>query len=925
MKPQFAVLILPLILGVSEISTAAQNEFTLSGLRCEYLENPLGIDVPNPGLSWLINPGPRGRKQTAYQIQAASNLEQLQKGQSDLWDSGKVDSEQSVFVTYAGKPLASGASCYWKVRAWDNDGQPSPWSAPAHWSMGPLREQDWSARYIGLGHSAESKEGTPLPFPWLRKNLELKEKPARAMAYVNPLGYYELYINGKKVDDHVLSPAVSDYSKRNLYVTHDVTDYLSAGENCVALWLGRGWYVNGHPGVIHDGPLVRAQIDLTRPNGTTERFVTDQTWKVRESPLSPLGRGTAFGDYGGERYDAGRELPGWNTSALDDSAWKPATVFDPPKVVTAAQMVQPNRIIQTIQPSEVSEPAAGEYLVDMGKNLTGWFALRIPADGADSAGVRLEYADFRHENGRLDTYNQRDEVIPPAGKDLTFRSRFNYHAFSLVRIKGLKRKPQFEDMKGYLIHTRYEPASEFACSDDLLNRIYQTATWTYRCLTLGGYVVDCPHRERLGYGGDAGTSLETGMFNFSTGALYSKWAADWRAAQDPKTGDLPYTAPNYQDQGGGGPMWSGFIVTLPWQIYLQYGDRRIIETSYPHIQKWLAFVESKTAGGVLQFYKSYGMRMAQWNFLGDWVSPRHPGRKEDPARGAKTAPLINNCHYLYTLELAAKMAGVLGKGDDAALYAKKAESLRHALHERFYEPAAHSYAGGAQPYLAFPLLVGVVPPDLRPAVLKNLEQTILVKDKGHIDAGMHGTYFLLKYLMDRDRDDLIYEMVSKRDYPSWGYMLVNGATTIWEDWSGTMSHIHDTLISVGSWFIQGLGGIRIDEHAPGFRHFLIKPGIVGDIAFARAAYQSPYGKIVSNWRLERGVLHLDVSVPPNSTARVYLPTNKPEDVKEGGRPAAQSPGVRPAGAENGKAVFEVVSGDYSFEAPFARTERSEPR
>ncbi|MGC8644315.1 MAG: family 78 glycoside hydrolase catalytic domain, partial [Isosphaeraceae bacterium] len=727
--------------------------------------------------------------------------------------------------------------------------------------------------------------------------------------------YYELYINGKKVDDHVLSPAVSDYSKRNLYLTHDVTDYLVAGKNCVALWLGRGWYVRRHPGVIHDGPLVRAQIDMLLSDGSKQRVATDATWKVRESPLSPLGRGTAFGDYGGERYDASHELSGWNTAALDDSDWQAATVFHPPHVTTAAQLVQPNRIVETIRPVKVSELPSGVYLVDMGRNFTGWFELRIPDGGAEPNGVKLEYADFRHPDGRLDTYHQRDEVIPPEGRTLRFCSRFNYHAFSLVRISGLKHAPALEDMKGDFIHTGYKPAAEFACSSDLLNRIYGTTTRTYRCLTMGGYVVDCPHRERLGYGGDAGTSLETGMFNFTTGALYSKWTADWRAAQDPQTGDLPYTAPNYQDQGGGGPMWSGFLVTLPWQLYLQYGDKRIIEISYPYIKKWLAFVESKTSDHVLQFYKSYGMRMAEWNFLGDWVSPQHPGQK-DPARGAKTAPLINNCHYLYTLDLASKMAAILSKPDDAAMYARKADAPRQALHQRFYEPATNGYAGGAQPYLAFPLLLRIVPADLRPAVMKNLEETILVKDKGHINAGMHGTYFLLKYLMLQDRNDLIYEMVSKRDYPSWGYMLDQGATTIWEDWPGTMSHIHDTLISVGSWFIQGLGGIRIDEQAPGFRHFFIKPGVVGGLTFARAAYQSPYGKIQSNWRLDPGVLHLNVTVPPGSTATVCLPTSRPEAVTESHRPAGKSPGVRPAGVQHGKAVFEVESGDYAFEAPF---------
>ncbi len=911
----FTAALAAMTLLLAGCTVSAQTSFPVEGLSCEYLVNPLGIDVEKPRLSWVLAAGPRGRVQSAYRVLVASSPENLQKDRGDLWDSGRVNSNQSTFVVYAGRSLAAGTACYWKGRAWDREGRSSPWSSAAKWSMGVLRDSEWYGRWIGLPRPAGVKEGTPLPFPWLRKTFALKQKPQRAIAYVNTLGYYELYINGKKVDDYVLAPAVSDFSKRNLYLTHDVTSYLVEGTNSVALWLGRGWYVRGHPGVIHDGPLVRAQMDVSLADGSTVKVGTDATWKVRESPLTPLGKGTAFGDYGGERYDARMELAGWNTAGLNDSDWKQAAVFTPPPATTAAQMVQPNRIFETIKPSKVTEFSPGVYMVEMGRNLTGWFGLRIPAGLAAGSMVRLEFADFPPSGTRFQTNNQRDEVIT-SGAEQIFRSRFNYHAFGWVRITGLPRAPSLEDAKGYLIHTGYEPAAEFESSNDLMNRIYQTVNWTYRCLTIGGYVVDCPHRERLGYGGDAGTSLETGMFNFGTGALYNKWTADWRAAQDPKTGDLPYTAPNYQDQGGGGPMWSGFCVTLPWQLYLQYGDRRILETNYPTMQKWLAFVQTKTVNNVLEYYKSYGMNMPQWNFLGDWVTPRRAGQP-DISRDPPSTQFINNLHYLYTLQLTSKIAAILGKQEDAAKYEASAATLQRALHQRFYDAAKRTYVGGQQPYLAFPLLVGVVPPELRQPVLRNLEETILVKDGGHIDAGMHGTYFLLKFLMEEDRNDLIYAMASKTDYQSWGDMLAQGATTIWENWSGG-SHIHDTLISIGSWFIQGVGGIRIDEKSPGFRHFLIKPAVVGDLTFARTRYKSPYGPIMSNWRIENGMLHMDVTVPPGTTATVYVPASTPAAVTEGGRPVAQAAGVRSAGVEKGKALFAVGSGQYAFATKFSR-------
>jgi alpha-L-rhamnosidase len=896
--------------AIAGISLSGQtSSITVQDLTCEYLVNPLGIDTEQPRLSWRLAPGPRGRTQSAYQILVASSPENLQKNIGDLWNSGKVNASQSVLVPYQGRPLNSRMRAWWKVRVWDENGRVSPWSAPARWSMGLLRPSDWQARWIGLPHPEGAKPGAPLPFPWLRKTVELKQKPARATAYVNAQGYYELYVNGKKVDDYVLVPAVSDFSKRNLYLTHDVTNYMVPGKNVIALWLGRGWYVRGHPGVIHDGPIVRAQVEMEMPGGESVSVVTDDTWKVKESMLTPLGRGTAFGDYGGERYDARLELPNWNLASLDDSGWKQAAVFGAPQVETAAQMVQPNRLLDPVKPVKVQEESPGVYLMQMEKNYTGWFQIRIPGDLPAGTMVRLEYGDTNPTKERFQTFNQRDEIIT-AGKELNFCSRFNYHAFSFVRITGLKRAPALTDVKAWLIHTGYDQAGEFESSNDLLNRIFRTVAWTYRCLTLGGYVVDCPHRERLGYGGDAGTSIETGMYTFDTAALYNKWTADWRAAQDPRTGDLPYTAPNYQDQGGGGPMWSGFCVTLPWHVYTQYGDKQVLETNYNMIQKWLEFAHSKTVDNILEFYVSFGIRMPQWNYLGDWVTPRRPG-EPDISRDKVAATLINNLHYLYTLQLASNIATILNRPEDAAKYQARAEAVKSAIHRRFFDPKRQIYGTGQQPYLAFPLLVSVVPPEHRPAVMKNLERTILVDDKGHINAGMHGTYFLLKYLMEADRNDLIYEMVSKTTWPGWGYMLEQGATTIWEGWSG-QSRIHDTLISVGSWFIQGIGGIRLDEKAPGFRRFIIKPAVVGDLKFARTRYKSIHGPIVSNWRIEGDTLHLDVSAPPNTTATVYVPAASSEAVTEGGRPAAKSPGVKAVGYENGRALFEIAPGQYSF-------------
>ncbi|MFC1551057.1 family 78 glycoside hydrolase catalytic domain [Candidatus Latescibacterota bacterium] len=889
------------------------SDVTIHSLQCEYLDNPLGIDVTSPRLSWKLSSNVRGQKQTAYEINIADSKEHLLSGGENIRDRWKVNSDRSVHVNYEGAALTSKMESWWRVRIWDKDGNPSEWSEPAMWTMGLLTESDWQSEWIGADW-----QGDPAPsLPWLRKTFELENAGERAMAYVCALGYYELYINGKKVDDHVLAPAVTDFSKRTLYVAHDITDYLTEGTNCVALWRGRGWYVEGHPGVIHNGPLVRAQIHIfsqDEDSPDNERIIaTDTSWKAHPSPITPLGKGLAFGDYGGERYNARAEMPDWNTAGLDDSGWQQAVSFDPPEVPSSAQMVQPNRITRTITPTGVEKLPTGEYLIDMGTNYTGWFTMNFPGGGKKGSTVKLEYGDSIRDGTRLRTYNQIDEYIMSGGTDETFRTRMNYHAFRWVKVSGLENEPSLGGITGHLIHTGYSRAGSFECSNELLNNIYDTVVHTYRCLTLGGYVVDCPHRERLGYGGDAGTSLETAMFNFDTGALYTKWLGNWRDAQDPETGDLPHTAPAYPEQGGGGPMWGGFCTTLPWQLYLHYGDERILDISYPIIVKWLAFLESKSKDNILEPYVSYGISMPQWNFLGDWLAPNR-GENLSRERGrvdANSSKFLNNAYFLYNLQIASKIAALLNKPGDAAMFAQKAETLEAALNNRYFDAENNSYANGEQPYLAFPLLLGMVPEGHRSAVMDSLENAIMVRRNGHLNAGMHGLYFLLEQLMKEERNDLIFEMVNKKTYPGWGYMLENGATTMWESWTGG-SHIHDTLISIGSWYIQGLGGIQIDEESPGFKNVLIKPQIIGDLTHLKASYNSIHGMISDEWRLSGNTLELNVTVPPNTTATVFVPSVDADGITESGNPAGKSEGVTFLRMENGTAVFSVESGNYSF-------------
>ena len=904
---RFTAVLFALMVASSHLLPARAWAWELADLRCEYLQSPLGIDAAKPRLSWKMRSDGRNERQLAYHILVASSLDLLSKDQGDLWDSGKVESDRSVHVEYAGVPLISRQSCFWKVRVWKQDDQLSDWSDVASWSMGLLSNDDWSGAWIGV----DWMENNGGPLPWLRKSFTLEAAPDRAVAYVCTLGYYELYVNGKRVDDYVLMPAVSDVAKRGLYLTHDISGYLQEGDNSIALWLGLGWSRPMLERVSKNGPLVRAQFEIGEPTATPLVLSTDASWKTHASPITPLGALQSH-HYGGERYDSRLEHSDWANARLDEQAWGNAVIYEPPTPLITAQVSEPNRILGDIPAKSVQRQADGTWLVDMGKNFTGWLECRFPDGGLEGAEVRLEYGDKILSNGELQTNNQYDEYVFNGPTAQAFQSRFNYHAFRWVHIKGLEYAPRPEDITGHWISTDYAPASEFTSSDELLNQIYNTANWTYRCLTLGSYVVDCPNRERLGYGGDSGTSMEMGMTNFQTAPLYSKWLYDWRDSQV-ADGDLPYTAPSPQ-MAGGGPAWSGICVTMPWQVYLQYGDQRILEQSYPTMQRWLAFLETKQKDGILAPYLGVGYVDMEWSFLGDWVAPNR-GQGAGTRVDDNSTLFFNNCFYVHSLQIAAQTARVLGKTEQAASYAAQADALAKRVHERFLNPDVVTYVNGEQPYLAMPLLFGVTPEGKRGAVMDALRDAILVKQQGHLNTGMHGTYFMLRYLTDQDHNDLVYSIVSKRTYPSWGFMLENGATTIWEEWNGDNAQIHDTLISVGMWFVQGLAGILPDPAAPGFKHVYIRPALVGDLTHVSGARETLYGRIESAWRREDDRASYQVSVPANTTATIMIPGKDSADVVLEGKPLAGNPLARAVHQVGGRVAFTVGSGSYHFTAP----------
>jgi len=919
------------LLILASIVVQAQSAIKPVQLTCEYLKDPMGVDIPRPRLAWKSIASDRtGRNlsQTAYQIIVSSSLKLLQKNEGDLWNSNKVRPYESNQIEYKGKELQSNTLYYWKVKVWDQDGNMSDWSNAATWHTGFLSPEDWNAGWITWQPKPEpgQKEDPHGSVSyWLRKTFNLTENlNHQAVAFVNVAGYFELYVNGRKVGKDVLSPAVSDYAKRSFYLTYNIEPYLRKGKNCIALWLGRGWY---DPQAAYTdstrGPGARARVQVEMTDGNRKlSILSDETWEAAASPYTTLGL-YAWGAYHGEQYDARMENKEWNQASYDDSNWEKARKASNPSPRAESQLCPASTKSTCIGPKKITDLGEGRYELDFGTNLSGSFTFRFPRLKKDQT-IRFYYADMKSsENlkGQYDfqvkqgggkqesyqTFSQYDIYIASGQPDEKFETKFNYHGYRYVVVENLPQPPTTKDAEAFLIESDLESVGEFSCSNDLFNRIRDLNLWTIRCLNLGGYLVDCPHRERLGYG-DGQVSVETSIMNFGMQSFYPKWSRDWVDVQDEKPGDLPHTAPTRT--GGGGIGWGGAMQALTWRQYLYYGDKRILENNYGACKRYVQSIEAKTKDGIL---RREGNDLDGWSFIGDWLAPE---RGMDA--GNNPSPLanefFNNCYRVYLMEDLARMAGILGKAEDKNEILSKLPKIREKVHQTFYDEKQQMYVINEQPYYVMPLMTGIVPENLRNTITTKLEDNILNKAKGHLNTGMLGTYFLINYLQQTGRNDLVYTIMNQKSYPGWGYMLEKGATTMWESWNGYWSVIHSCYTSPGSWFHQGVAGIRADESAPGFKKVIIKPNIVGDLTWAKGSYNSIYGKIESNWQLKDGKFFLNVTIPVNTTGKVYIPTSDATSVTESNKLIGKSDVIKFLAKENNYVVYEVSSGTYQFSA-----------
>ena len=844
--------------------TNQKQELAITDLRCENLTNPLGIATTTPGLSWKVKSDVNGAVQQGYQILAASDSALLNEKSSDLWNSDKIASDASVFVPWNGKKLDSRSLVYWKVRVWDGNRNPSEWSKVASFNVGLLAGEDWHAEYLGLPLQY-GNPGSPL----LRKSFMLSGKGEKELVYINSLGYHELFINGEKVGDGIMAPAVSQFNKRSLSLTYDVSRYLKEGKNDLVIWLGRGWYGLELPGVVYDGPLVKARMEELVKGRWNPVIATDSTWRARESGYTPIGNWKA-GRFGGEKVEAAIVLPDLTAESLNKAKWNPVYVAKIPQHEVTPQSAEHNRITDKVNTASVKPFGVKTWLVDMGTTLTGRAEIKFPTLQAGQE-VLIEYTDHLDEDGKFADQHQEDRYIAVGKGEESFCSRFNYHGFRYIKISNLAAEPKKENITAYLIHTGYRESATFKCSDSDLNTIHTMLFYTLRCLSIGGYLVDCPTLERLGYGGDGNASTLTAQTMFDLGPLYSNWLQAWGdCIRD--DGGMPHTAPNPYPAGGG-PYWCGFIITATWKTYQNYGDLRLLERYYPVMQHWLEYVAKYSPKGLLQPWPETDYR--GW-YLGDWAVPEGVDQKNK-----LSVDLVNNCFITQCLETMEKIAQKLEKKEDALMYAKQNEALKKQIHQTFFDVSKSSYATGSQIDLTYPLLSNIVPDSLIVKVKGALQDEIVINRKGHVATGLVGIPVFTEWAVKNHATDLFYNMLKKRDYPGYLFMVDKGGTTTWEHWSGDRSRIHNCYNGIGSWFYQAVGGIRPDEDFPGYRQVFIDPQIPQGVTWAKTSKETPYGTLVSNWVLENKQLNLTLEVPVGCTAKVVLPGNTTEYLLNG--------------------------------------------
>jgi alpha-L-rhamnosidase len=879
-------------------------QLKIQHLLTENLINPICIDAPNPALSWQITEPGRNVMQTAYEIKVISVDPKGSK--RTVWSTGKVASDQSTYIIYNGNSLSSGEKCIWQVKVWDNSGKNSGWSEPASWQMGLLTPADWQAQWITPGF----KEDAEQPSPLFRKEFRSTKKVKYAVAYITAHGLYEAHLNGHRIGDAYLTPGWTSYNKRLQYQAYDVTDLLHEGDNAIGATLGSGWY-RGHvgydptPNLYGKDVALLLQLHIIYTDGSSENVVSDGTWK------SSTGAIRSSEIYNGETIDDRMAQKGWTEPGFNDKGWSGVNVMDFTKNTLIATINGSVKQHETFKPVRIFKTPKGEQVIDFGQNLVGWVKFKVSGKAGDK--IVLSHAEVLDKPGDFYTENLRsaksqDTYILSGNGEETFEPHFTWQGFRYVKVEGYPGKINPEDFTAITLYSDMAPTGTFTCSNKMINQLQHNIIWGQR----GNFLdvpTDCPQRdERLGWTGDAQVFSRTATFNMNVNTFFTKWLKDV-AADQYSSGAVPHVIPDVikraGQEPGGSTGWADVSTIVPWNIYLVYGDKRVLQNQYNSMKAWVGFMEHHSRNNL-------------WNsgdHFGDWLF--YSVNDDTDGESAITSKyLIAQCFYAYSTQLLINAANVLGKKEDADYYTALLAKIKKAYLDEYVTPNG-LISSDTQTAYVLALQFDMLPENLRQQAADRLAANI-ARYGNHLTTGFLGTPYLCHVLSRFNHTDVAYKLLLQDTYPSWLYPVKMGATTVWERWDGirpdstfetpTMNSFnHYSYGAIGDWMYRVVTGIDTKSDTPGYKHIIIKPHPGGGFTFADADYETNYGKVSSHWKVDSTSFNLDVEIPANTTATVYVPVkDSSSTVLESGN------AVKPGKIEDGYMVLDVGSGEYHF-------------
>jgi alpha-L-rhamnosidase len=828
-------------------------------LQCEYIVNPLGIDATQPRLGWQLADDRMGAKQSAYQLFVGTDSMEVSHAKGNTWQTVKLsDAEQ--LTSFNGKALQPFTKYFWTVKVWDKDGV-AALSKTASFETGMMAMKNWKGAWINDTRNMNLK-----PAPYFRKGFGVSKKIVAARAYIAVAGLYELYINGEKIGNHRLDPMYTRFDRRTLYVTHDITAQLQQGKNAVGVLLGNGWFNHQSTAVwyFHEAPW-RARpefcmdIRITYADGSIETISSGKDWKTALSPV-------IFNSiYTAEHYDARLEIPHWNEASFNDSAWKEVNYAAAPSANIVAQVMHPIRNVETVPVASVNKINDTNYIFNLGRNIAG--VSRIKVKGEAGTILRLKHGERLYANGHVDLsnidvhYRPTDDkdpfqtdifILKGTGADEEFMPKFNYKGFQYIEVTATKPVALTgQSITGYFMHSDVPPVGNISSSNPTIDKIFKATNNSYLS-NLFGYPTDCPQREKNGWTGDAQIAIETGLYSFDGITIYEKWLADHRDEQQPN-GVLPSIIPSdgWGYEWGNGPDWTSTIAIIPWNIYLFYGDQKLLQDCYGNIKRYVDHIDAL-----------YPTGLTTWG-LGDWV----------PVKSQSPVELTSTAYYFADATILAKAAKLFGNNEDYKKYSALAQKIQQSFNAKYLDTATCIYGTGLQTEMSVALYWGLVPQAYKAKVATNLAKRVTA-DGVKLDVGLLGTKAILNALSENGYADLAYQLAARETFPSWGWWIANGATTLYENWpinaASDISMNHIMFGEIGAWMYKALGGIKPSAEKPGFKNVLLQPYFVKGLDHFTATHKGSYGEISSAWkRTDSGIIY-SVIIPANSSATVHL-------------------------------------------------------